>query len=219
MYLVAKEPDVAPTCHQSSSGATSLDWSHKYPNLLAVGHYDGSIIVYEVSGDGATALLDSTQMPTKHTDAVWDIKWVDKGADQGESLVSISTDGRVTEWSIKKGLVSDLMVLKRITNEFFKDVGNTSIGTVTADGADKKKASVVVKARMEAKTVPKDTAMALFPAVQVDCALTFITMIVQRTWSVPRTVSFTVALLVTMNSTWTITLAMQALFTVSILSF
>jgi dynein intermediate chain 4, axonemal len=124
----------------SSSGATSLDWSNKYPNLLAVGHYDGSIIVYDITGDGATALLDSTQLPTKHTDAVWDIKWVDKGAEQGESLVSISTDGRVTEWSIKKGLASsDLMVLKRITNEFFKDVGNTSIGTVAVDGNDKKK--------------------------------------------------------------------------------
>ena len=123
----------------SAAGATSLDWSNRYPNLLAVGHYDGSIIVYDITADGAVALLDSTQLPTKHTDAVWDIKWVDKGAEQGEALVSISTDGRVTEWSVKKGLASsDLMVLKRITNEFFKDVGNTNIGTVSADNGDKK---------------------------------------------------------------------------------
>ena len=40
-----------------------------------------------------------------HTDAVWQVKWVDKGQGRGERLVSISADGRVTEWSTKKGLV------------------------------------------------------------------------------------------------------------------
>ena len=124
----------------SASGATSLDWSNRYPNMLAVGYYDGSIVVYDVSGmEGAQVLLDSNQLAAKHTDAVWGIKWIDKGTEQGEMLVSISTDGRVTEWSIKKGLASsDLMVLKRINNEFFKDIGNTSIGTSSADSGDKK---------------------------------------------------------------------------------
>ncbi|CAN0478643.1 unnamed protein product [Laminaria digitata] len=43
------------------------------------------------------------------------VKWVNKGAERGETLVSISTDGRVVEWSMKKGLsFSPLMVLKRI---------------------------------------------------------------------------------------------------------
>ncbi len=125
----------------SASGATCLDWSNRYPNMLAVGYYDGSIVVYDVSGEdgGAQALLDSAQLAAKHTDAVWGIKWIDKGTEQGEMLVTISTDGRVTEWLIKKGLASsDLMVLKRINNEFFKDIGNTSIGTSSMDGADKK---------------------------------------------------------------------------------
>lgn len=43
------------------------------------------------------------------------VKWVNKGVERGETLVSISTDGRVVEWSMKKGLsFSPLMVLKRI---------------------------------------------------------------------------------------------------------
>lgn len=43
------------------------------------------------------------------------VKWVNKGVERGETLVSISTDGRVVEWSMKKGLsYSPLMVLKRI---------------------------------------------------------------------------------------------------------
>ncbi len=39
-----------------------------------------------------------------HGDAVWQVKWVDKGQGRGERLVSISADGRITEWSTKKGL-------------------------------------------------------------------------------------------------------------------
>ena len=50
-------------------------------------------------------------------DPVWQVKWVNKGAERGEALVSISTDGRVVEWGMKKGLASTtLMVLKRRGN-------------------------------------------------------------------------------------------------------
>ncbi|GLE01062.1 hypothetical protein PINS_up009875 [Pythium insidiosum] len=49
----------------------------------------------------------------KHLDAVWQVKWISKGSDRGENVVSISSDGRVTEWSMKKGLsFSDLMTLQ-----------------------------------------------------------------------------------------------------------
>lgn len=53
----------------------------------------------------------------KHNDAVWEVQWVGKGGsggDKGETLVSISADSRVVEWSMKKGLeYTDLMNLKR----------------------------------------------------------------------------------------------------------
>lgn len=47
---------------------------------------------------------------------MWDLKWVDRGPDRGESLVSASTDGRVLMWDIKKGLEvrSELMRLRRV---------------------------------------------------------------------------------------------------------
>ena len=37
-------------------------------------------------------------------DPVWKLRWVPAGPDRGEALVSISTDGRITQWTIKKGL-------------------------------------------------------------------------------------------------------------------
>jgi WD40 repeat protein len=100
-----------------ASGVTALDFSLAHPNLLAVGFYDGTVAIYDMRKDTDQAVLESGQGAGKHMDAVWQVQWVDKGSEKGESLVSISTDGRVTEWSTKKGLTfTDLILLKRVSN-------------------------------------------------------------------------------------------------------
>ena len=44
------------------------------------------------------------------------MRWVDKGPERAEALVSVSSDGRVTQWSMSKGLeCSDLIKLKRVS--------------------------------------------------------------------------------------------------------
>ncbi|EGB09149.1 hypothetical protein AURANDRAFT_25101 [Aureococcus anophagefferens] len=101
------------------SGCTAVDFSKNTPHLLAVGMHDGTVAIFNVrreeQGVLATPVLDSEHTPGKHMDPVWQVQWVDKGTERGESLVSISTDGRVVEWSMKKGLEeSTLMVLKRV---------------------------------------------------------------------------------------------------------
>lgn len=103
------------------SGCTSLDFSRATPQLLAVGLHDGTVAIYDVRRDDNGVLLapvvDSENCAGKHMDPVWQVQWVDKGIERGESLVSISTDGRVVEWSMKKGLEeTTLMVLKRVGN-------------------------------------------------------------------------------------------------------
>lgn len=102
-----------------SSGCTALDFSRTSPQLLAVGMRDGAVAVYDVRRDDhgilAAPVLDSENTPGKHMEPVWQVQWINKGIERGESLVSISTDGRVVEWSMKKGLEeSTLMVLKRV---------------------------------------------------------------------------------------------------------
>jgi hypothetical protein len=43
------------------------------------------------------------------------VQWVER--EKGEVLISVSGDGRVIEWTIKKGLeFTELMQLKRETN-------------------------------------------------------------------------------------------------------
>ena len=43
----------------------------------------------------------------KHSSPVWQVRWVDRdqgsGEERDEILISISADGRVTKWSIRKG--------------------------------------------------------------------------------------------------------------------
>ena len=105
------------------SGVTAIDFSSSQPSLLAAGLYDGSVCVYDVakvlSGENPSGLPDmcSDQLiPGTHTEAVWQVKFVaTPNAEQGtENIISISTDGKVLEWTTQKGLQFEaLMVLKR----------------------------------------------------------------------------------------------------------
>ena len=63
----------------------------------------------------------------KHTGPVWQLKWIEKergsGDERSEVLVSISQDGRITQWSIRKGFesygksINDLRLALRLVYE------------------------------------------------------------------------------------------------------
>merc|ERR1711865_568769 len=134
-----KNPEYPERVLRMACGVTALDFSLAHPNLLAVGFYDGTVAIYDMRKDSDQAVLESGQGAGKHMDAVWQVKWVDKGSERGESLVSISTDGRVTEWSTKKGLTfTDLILLKRVsdpsTNNANKGEGGEGIISRQASG-------------------------------------------------------------------------------------
>ncbi|KAG2499039.1 hypothetical protein HYH03_003224 [Edaphochlamys debaryana] len=97
------------------SAVTALDFSTYTPNVLAIGLYDGTVSIYDIKSRQGTPSMESDVHSGKHSDPVWKVKWLDNGPERDEPLVSISTDGRVTQWSIAKGLeFSDLMKLKRM---------------------------------------------------------------------------------------------------------
>jgi WD40 repeat protein len=119
MFWSIRNPSYPEKIIKTPSGVTAIDFSAAHPNMLAVGMYDGTVSIYDTRNgpDLGIPVLDSSQLATKHMDPVWEVKWVDKGPERGESLVSIATDGRVLEWSMKKGLtMTPLMVLKRVGN-------------------------------------------------------------------------------------------------------
>lgn len=70
------------------------------------------------------------------------VKWIDRGHERDEPLVSISTDGRVTQWSIAKGLeFVDLMKLKRIPRKPMEGPASAASNGATANGTAGKSAA------------------------------------------------------------------------------
>ncbi|CAG9464388.1 unnamed protein product [Pedinophyceae sp. YPF-701] len=101
---------------RTATGVTALDFSRRYPNILAVGLYNGAVAIYDVANRGTSPVMIANHQSGQHTEPVWRLVWVDFG-DRGEALVSISTDGRVTRWSTAKGLEhTDLMRLKKVAS-------------------------------------------------------------------------------------------------------
>lgn len=113
-----KNPEYPQQIFRTNCGVTSIEFSSLHPNLLAVGQYNGVVAIYDMNKKNESyPILESCQGKGSHIDAVWQVKWINKGNERGENLVSISSDGRVTEWSMKKGLsFTDLMIIKRVSN-------------------------------------------------------------------------------------------------------
>ncbi|XP_031233848.1 WD repeat-containing protein 78 isoform X2 [Mastomys coucha] len=116
-----KNPMWPERIYQSPYGVTSVTFSNSSPNLLAVGYHNGTIAIYNVQHNHNTPVLDSSESPLKHLGPVWQVQWIEQdrgttGDDKREILVSISADGRISKWVIRKGLdCHDLMRLKRTT--------------------------------------------------------------------------------------------------------
>ena len=112
-----KNPKYPERISRTASSVLSVSFSNVHPNLVAAGLTDGTVSVHDIRPAEGGSSVASGYATGKHTDPVWNVRWVVTGSKSGERLVSISTDGRITEWSIKKGLeFSDLMKLKRIPN-------------------------------------------------------------------------------------------------------
>ncbi|NXI63533.1 WDR78 protein, partial [Anseranas semipalmata] len=118
-----KNPMWPERIFECEHGVTALDFSMASPNLLAVGMYNGTIAIYNVRNCNTTTFSDSSDSSEKHTGPVWQLKWVEQDGDateddKRERLISISADGRITEWLIQKGLdCTDLIKIKRTGSE------------------------------------------------------------------------------------------------------
>ncbi|CAF0932053.1 unnamed protein product [Adineta steineri] len=117
-----KNQDFPERFYHTPCAATAVAFSSKFPSLLAVGLFDGTVNVYNVQNNNDTPLLDTEEVPGKHTAPVWQLCWlgVEKSRDDdtGEVLMSVSTDGRVTQWLLRKGFESnDYIRLKRILSK------------------------------------------------------------------------------------------------------
>eukprot|EP00472_Partenskyella_glossopodia_P011211 CAMPEP_0197518930 /NCGR_PEP_ID=MMETSP1318-20131121/4188_1 /TAXON_ID=552666 /ORGANISM="Partenskyella glossopodia, Strain RCC365" /LENGTH=870 /DNA_ID=CAMNT_0043069635 /DNA_START=47 /DNA_END=2659 /DNA_ORIENTATION=- len=120
LFWSIKNPHYPCKKIEIATGVTSLDFSQESPNLLAVGLYNGSLAIYDIREPGSEPALKSVHeksKKSKHSEPVWGVKWIYTGGPGTQLLTSISTDGAVLLWNLKKGLEpKQIMQLKRITN-------------------------------------------------------------------------------------------------------
>ncbi|KAF6261369.1 hypothetical protein COO60DRAFT_1625359 [Scenedesmus sp. NREL 46B-D3] len=121
---------------ETKSAVTALDFSQRNPHILGVGAHDGTIAVYDVRSRQPTPLMASTSDTGKHSDPVWKVRWLDRGPEREEQLVSISTDGKVKAWTIAKGLEhTTLITLKRASKRLTSAGGSGAAAGVAAAAA------------------------------------------------------------------------------------
>jgi len=104
----------------------SLDFHPNNPALLAVGLYDGTVCVYDIRLKGNNKpIYMSTVRTCKHTDPVWQVRWnTDLGA-KDLNFYSISSDGRVTNWTLMKNKLEAEEVIKlKLVNDDSKGLSD-----------------------------------------------------------------------------------------------
>ncbi|CAH8631218.1 unnamed protein product [Schistosoma bovis] len=104
--------------YETPSSVTAIGWSKIHANLLAVGMFNGVVFIYDVRKNDPLPVIDTTHASGRHLGPVRKLQWIFKESGLAENLqevlVSVSNDGRVTQWFIRKGFESaDLMVLKQ----------------------------------------------------------------------------------------------------------
>lgn len=132
LFWSLKNPTYPERVLRTRHGVTALHFSSVHPNMVAAGTHDGSVMLWDLRRPSDQPVLrsgssTSTQNDQKHTDIVWETRWVDQGQDKQppETLVSVSSDGNVLQWSMKKGLEQQLLMpLKRLPN---KQLGSNSV--------------------------------------------------------------------------------------------
>lgn len=105
---------------QTESGVMSLDFHKESTNLLAVGFYDGSVAVYDLATSNfSVARYKSTAVTGKHTDPVWQVKWQPDDLEKKHNFCSVSSDGRVTSWTLVMSELacSDVILLTNGDND------------------------------------------------------------------------------------------------------
>ncbi len=107
---------------RTRSAVTAIGFSKQTPTVLAVGMEDGCVYLLDTSHQDCAFLnIDTASISGRHMTTITELTWIqDKQQTSTERLVSLSTDGRVLQWSIKKGMcLQPLLTLKRCTVDTF----------------------------------------------------------------------------------------------------
>jgi len=101
-------PEYAYSCE---AGVMCLDFHPESAALLAVGLYDGTVLIYDIRNKHKKPIYQSTVRTQKHTDPVWQVRW-NPDISKNYNFYSISSDGRVMNWVLMKNKLEPEEVIK-----------------------------------------------------------------------------------------------------------
>lgn len=98
-----KNPSHPEYLFYTDSGVLCIDFHPDRPSLVAAGLYDGTVLVFNLQKKGESPIYKSlSNKPGKHTDPVWQVKWQADDLDENANFFSVSSDGRVSQWTLLK---------------------------------------------------------------------------------------------------------------------
>ncbi|XP_045229317.1 dynein axonemal intermediate chain 1 isoform X2 [Macaca fascicularis] len=107
-----KNPSFPEYMFSSDSGIMCLDIHVDHPYLVAVGHYDGNVAIYNLKKPHSQPSFRSSAKSGKHSDPVWQVKWQKDDMDQNLNFFSVSSDGRIVSWTLVKSELVHVDVIK-----------------------------------------------------------------------------------------------------------
>jgi dynein intermediate chain 1 len=112
----------------TESGVMCLDFHPQHHSLLAVGCYDGTVMVYDVRNRVNRPIYASSIKTGKHTDPVWQVGWQEEDLAKELNFFSISSDGRVANWIMSKNeLKMEPVMQLKLVNTMKDDPEETSL--------------------------------------------------------------------------------------------
>ncbi|XP_076653573.1 dynein axonemal intermediate chain 4 [Halictus rubicundus] len=113
----AKNPIRPGRWFSFASPITDLDWSRDRPNLLAVGFYDGQVMVIDVSKTRVNVIRRSERITSPSCSPQWQVQWWvgDEHFDYQEQIYTCDQDGHIFCYQYAQNFISTtIMTIFRI---------------------------------------------------------------------------------------------------------
>lgn len=139
VLFTLKNPSFPEFIYQTESGVMSVHIHPQHPSMIAVGLYDGGVLVYNIQAKTDQPVFkSSSKSGGKHSDPVWQVSWQKDDLDDNLVFFSVSSDGRVIQWTLLKNqlLHTDVISLKYDTPAITSD--DQAVVTATGGQDDEK---------------------------------------------------------------------------------
>lgn len=70
--------------------------------MVVAGLYDGNVLVFNLQSKTSKPAYRSSKGSGKHKEAVWNVYWQKDNLDDLMNFASVSSDGRVKQWTLLK---------------------------------------------------------------------------------------------------------------------